>query len=102
MTGSDEHSAAPRTHITVTRRFTPIGLLGAALAVLMVAALPTVLQWSIGGYNSRQLFSSTSPDGRYHIKGLVRADFPANDMIDPSGTLRLSLSEAGTGRVLDE
>jgi hypothetical protein len=71
-------------------------------AVVVFAAMPTLAQWSLGGFRPRQLFSSTSPDGRYRIDGFVRVDFPANEILDPSGTLRITLRDAHTGNALDQ
>jgi hypothetical protein len=71
-------------------------------AIGLLAALPTFVHWSLGGFHSRELFSSTSPDGRYRIDGFVRLDFPVTDVVDPSGTLRITLRDARTGRTLDQ
>ena len=71
-------------------------------AVLLLAATPTFVQWSIGGFRPRELFSATSPDGAYRIDGFVRVDFPANEILDPSGTLRITLWDSRTGKPLDQ
>lgn len=47
------------------------------------------------------MFGSTSPDGRYRLIATERADFPANEMLDPSATLRIDLTN-GRGEMLDE
>ena len=80
--------------------FGAVVLLFAAVGVLVAG--PTLLQWSIDGYQGHELFSSASPDGRYRIGGSVRVDFPANEMLDPSGTLRITLLDSHTGKLLDQ
>jgi hypothetical protein len=72
-------------------------------AVLFLAfAVPTLVQLSFGGFRSREIFTSTSPDGRYRIDGLVRVDFPANEILDPSGTLRNTLWDSRSDQPLDQ
>lgn len=71
-------------------------------ALFLIAATPTVVQWSVGGFHSRELFSSTSPDGAYRIDGIVQIDFPVSDILDPSGTLRITLRGSRTGKPLDQ
>ena len=51
---------------------------------------------------TRELFSSTSPDERYRIDGFVRVDFPANEILDRSGTLQITLWDSRTGKALDQ
>ena len=86
--------------------FIGIALMAAVIllcAVLfLVVAVPTLVQLSFGGFRSRELFTSTSPDGRYRIDGLVRVDFPANEILDPSGTIRITLWDSRTGKPLDQ
>lgn len=93
----------PHDNVRVSNRAQLILLVTTAFLVLLLcfAALPTVVQWSIGGYVPRQLFSSTSPDGRYRVDGVVRVDFPANEMLDPSGTLSITLWDSRSGKPLD-
>ena len=64
--------------------------------------MPTFVQWSIGGFRPRELFSATSPDGAYRIDGFVSVDFPANEILDPSGTLGITLWDSRTGKPLDQ
>jgi hypothetical protein len=71
-------------------------------AVFLVAGTPTLVQWSVGGFKQRELFSSDSPDGHYRIDGSVKVDFPANDTLDPSGTLRITLWDSQTSKPLDQ
>lgn len=68
----------------------------------LVCAIPTLVQFAFGGFRSHELFASMSPDGRYRIDGLVRVDFPANEILDPSGTIRITLWESRTGKPLDQ
>jgi hypothetical protein len=56
----------------------------------------------VGGFGTRELFSIPSPDGAYRIDGIVYIDFPVKDVLDPSGTLRITLSNSRTGRALDQ
>lgn len=83
----------------MTERFKLVLLIGNALlaCVFVLAAAPTLVQWSIGGFQDHELFASTSPDGRYRIDGFVSVDFPANELLDPSGTVRITVWESRTG-----
>lgn len=83
-------------------QFVLLMTIGLVAAVFLVAAMPTLFVWSVGGFAPHELFSSTSPDGHYRIDGIVRVDFPANEILDPSGTVRITLSDSKTGKSLDQ
>ncbi len=97
-------SSAVVTLRPVSDRSRLILIVGSVLcaAGFLLAATPTFVQWSIGGFRSRELFSATSPDGAYRIDGFVRVDFPANEILDSSGTLRITLWDSRTGKPLDQ
>ena len=67
----------------------------------MFALMPTFIVWTFGGFTSREMLRSTSPDGRYRIAVAKRAVFPANEFLDPSIVVDITLSEADGGRTLD-
>ncbi len=71
------------------------------LGLFGFAALPTAMVWRIGGFTSREMFTSISPDGRYRIAVAKRAEFPANEFLDPSIVVDVTLSDAHTGKTLD-
>jgi hypothetical protein len=76
---------------------------GALLAVgVLLVITPTLFTLATGRYFKRVLFTSMSPDGRYRLVGAERADFPANEILDPSATLTIRLTDASTGELLDQ
>jgi hypothetical protein len=95
-----------RTAISGVTDAIGIALMAAAIllcAILfLVLAIPTLVHLSLGGFRSRELFTSTSPAARYRIDGLVSVDFPANEILDPSGTIRITLWDSRTGEAVDQ
>lgn len=71
------------------------------LGLFAFAAMPTFIVWTLGGFMSREMFRSTSPDGRYRVTIAKRAEFPANEFLDPSIIVDITLSETNSGRTLD-
>lgn len=71
------------------------------VGITFVMLLPTLYTWAYGRYQPRTLINATSPDGRYRIVGTLRADLPANDILDPSATLRIDLTDTRTASTLD-
>ena len=78
-----------------------VGILaGGGLVVL--AAAPTLWAWSLGRYQLHEVFASVSPDASLRVVGAIRADFPATDLLDPSATATITLSDVRGGRTLDQ
>src|SRR4051794_2828977 len=79
-------------------------IVGGALcaAVFLLAATPTFIQWSIGGFRPRELFSATSPDGAYRIDGFFFNQKTAYEILNPSGTLRVTLWDSRREKPLDQ
>jgi len=71
------------------------------LGLFAFAVLPTAIVWALGGFQSREMFGSTSPDGRYRITIAKRAEFPANEFLDPSIVVHVTLSDVPSGKTLD-
>lgn len=81
----------------------PIGAFVALFAVIgVLAVVPTLVHSVLEGYGHNKLFSSTSPDGQYRVDGFVRVDIPTNEILDPSGTVRITLWDSRTGEALDQ
>jgi hypothetical protein len=72
-----------------------------SLGIFMIASA-TLITFVGGRYADKVLFTSMSPDGRYRLVGAERADFPANEILDPSATLTIRLTDASTGELLDQ
>jgi hypothetical protein len=68
---------------------------------LVFGMLPTVIVGILGGFMPRERFFSVSPDGRYRVSVTVRAEFPANEFLDPAIVVGVTLSETESGKTLD-
>lgn len=75
-----------------------VGIVVVVTCVLFFTMIPTILVATGSGpsiFFNKETYRSVSPDGQYEIRIYSRADFPAFDFIDPSGTITMDIRKAG-------
>jgi hypothetical protein len=94
-----------RSSSRFVRRIIAIGLLSIAAIVLFVVLIPTMLvmiESGPGAFFYRTAFVQTSPNGRFKLEVRRRMNFPADEIIDPSGTVSVQLIDQETSTLIDE
>lgn len=71
------------------------------LASVFVLMLPTLMRWSAGAFEPRQMFLSVSPDGSHRVSVNRRVQFPAMDVLDPSIWIEVELTDIRSGQRVD-
>jgi len=66
-------------------------LLAIVLLIALLRGVATVMQYSEGGFEWRQVHSERSPDRRHGLSIHKRVAFPANELIDPVIVVRICL-----------
>ncbi len=86
------------------RRTIAIGLLSVSGIVLFVVLIPTMfvmVGYGMGAFFYETAFEQTSPDGRFKLEVRRRMNFPANEFIDPSGTVLIRVIDLETSTLVD-
>lgn len=80
------------------RRVVFIGIVIAATCSLILVMIPTLLVATGLGpsiFLNHERYRSISQDGQYEVRIYRRADFPAFDILDPSGTITIDIRKTG-------
>ena len=80
------------------RRVVVTGMLVVATCLIFVIMIPTLLltlSQGPGIFFSSETFRDFSPDGQYEIRVYRRVNFPAFDVLSPSGTITTDIRKAG-------
>lgn len=87
------------------RRTIAFGLISISAIVLFVVLIPTMLVMITSGpgvFFYQTAFEQTSLDRRYKLEVRRRINFPANEFIDPSGTVSVQVIDLETSTLIDE
>jgi hypothetical protein len=101
-----EHDVVGESKSRFVKRTIIAGLVFFIGFIVFVLMIPTILMISMGPGPSVFLyqteFQHNSPDGRFRLDVERRMNFPADDLLSPSGTIRVTLIDVSSAKPIDQ